>query len=146
MLKEILKLMNNLRDDIKDIIKFIIGKLGKSKGGILEDSFSRYKSVGAMLFDKREKFKVMWDIYGEKYPLFEGVDGHGFDILRLQIDSIWVGNPLCVKCNCELQKDEKKWVCVNCGRKVKIPKYLRIDTQENVIRAFKAILGQEKIN
>ena len=145
MFKEILKLANKFHDDIKDTIKFIIGKLGKSKGCILEDSFSRYKPIGVILFDKREKFKVAWNIYGTKEILFEVVESQHPGISRLQIDSIWVGNPSCISCDCELQGDEKKWICVNCGRKVKIPKYLRTNMQENILRVFKAILNQEKI-
>jgi len=53
---------------------------------------------------------------------------------------IWVHNPFCIDCNCELDTDDKKanWVCPKCGKKVNIPKQIWHDPDEKVAKIFKS--------
>ena len=92
----------------------------------------RNKNLG-----KHKLFEVMWDVWmGSKFPpdVF-------FDIPQ----RLWADGPFCPYCSYELDKDYErgKWICAKCNKYFNIPKNIREDTTEKVIKIFEAELRKK---
>jgi len=59
---------------------------------------------------------------------------------------VWVEGPYCARCHYELDRDktEKKWYCLKCNNYTPIPKNLREDTIEKVIKIFTADFERQR--
>jgi len=69
----------------------------------------------------------------------------GYDRLGKE-SRVWVEGPFCPQCLYELDRDRagKKWHCLKCNKHTPIPKNLREDTIEKMIKVFTANLEQLK--
>ncbi len=94
---------------------------------------------------KYRKSERFIDTAGVKWKVWRGYDElvSGEDDQRL-----WVEGPCCAKCLYELDRDKtgKKWHCVECNKYTRIPKHLREDTIENMIKNLTASLERQKRN
>ena len=129
----------------KELLKLFNGTK-QLKGSVLLPDFNLQKPANVEFFEKRKKYKVYWNLYGEKedWP-WEGVITGKFDLAKLNIERLWVGLPYCPKCKyCVLEQKTPKWECVNCKKKINIDKAIIDETQRKVINAFKADLQKEK--
>lgn len=54
---------------------------------------------------------------------------------------IWTEDPYCKKCQCQMNIDnyKAKWICPNCGEKVKIPKRIWHDPKDQILKIFKSM-------
>lgn len=83
---------------------------------------------------KRELFGVMWNVW------------MGYDFLSNDEERLWADDPFCPHCDYELDRDEEKdkWICVKCNQSFKIPKNIKDDTKEKVIKIFEAEIRKQQ--
>lgn len=79
-------------------------------------------------------FDVLWHVWG-------GVDSL-FTLDSKNEERLWVDGPFCSEKSCGYELDEKdnKWVCIKCDKKFRIPKKIREDTREKIIKIFESEL------
>lgn len=119
------------------IVIFGIKKLTKKKQSFVTvlSSISppQYKKTD---LGKHNLFGVMWNVW------------MGYDSLSTNNDKerLWADDPFCPRCDYELDRDEEKdkWICVKCNQSFKIPKNIKNDTKEKVIKIFEAELRRQQ--
>jgi len=118
------------------ILIFTVTKLLRSRGpkiGILFPSKSPPRW-------KQEQTEQFIDAVRVKWKVWLGYDRLG------EGSRVWVEGPHCPQCLYELDRDraEKKWHCLKCNEYISIPKDLRKDTIQKMIKIFTANLDQLK--
>ena len=97
----------------------------------------------------RFKYSETWHAaYGVKWKVSFGFDtepggisfGSHHEEPRLSVDG-----PYCERCGYELETIKSKfWLCVACKKKVSVPRELRYDTDERILKIFEAKLRSGK--
>ena len=92
---------------------------------------------------KYRKSERFIDTAGVKWKVWRGCD----ELISGEDDQrVWVEGPYCAKCLYELDRDKtgKKWRCLKCNEYIPIPKDLREDTIEKMIKILTADLERLK--
>jgi len=92
---------------------------------------------------KYEETEQLANGAGVKWKVWLGHDriGGGEEDRR-----VWVEGPYCPKCHYELDQDKagKRWHCLKCNKYTPIPKELREDTIEKMIKIFTADFERQR--
>ncbi len=92
---------------------------------------------------KYRKSERFIDTAGVKWKVWRGYD----ELISGEDDQrVWVEGPYCAKCLYELDRDKtgEKWRCLKCNEYIPIPKDLREDTIEKMIKILTADLERLK--
>lgn len=110
-------------------------------------SIKRGRKFGpSVMFVKRPPSERYYEwpkvsLYGVNWKLWRGMDSYfapaSINDHRLRT---WVDGPYCVDCDYEMDtaKNGKRWLCVRCQTGIRIPKSIREDTKEKIVKIFDA--------
>lgn len=87
------------------------------------------------------RFKRPETEHFKNYAGVEWIVWLGYDLKRGgQKDRLWVEGPRCSKCSYQLDQDKsgKKWYCLKCNKYTRIPRKLRENVREKMIKLFTA--------
>lgn len=72
--------------------------------------------------------------------------GSDTPFMPLENKRVWADGPFCPYCDYKLDWDFRRniWKCIKCGRRFKIPKDLRDDTREKIIKIVEAELRKQQ--
>lgn len=152
LLKNLTRILNSLQIFLKKQIPLWVGVCGVILIiliWILIHMISKKRSrISYFSFLPRPRYKIQdlgrCEILGVIWDCWIGSD----TIVLLPGENVpsrvWVEGPFCPECNYELERKEKFWYCVLCKKKFKIPKDLKENTREKIIKIFEAELRKKE--
>ena len=117
-------------------VKCVVGRIKRRSTGFVITSLSSPPVYKRSSYGKSKAFRVLWRVWS------------GTDSRIGGYDRLWVDGPFCPEkqCSYELDRKNNKWICVKCGKKFRIPKKIREDTREKVIKIFESEVRSRKKN